>query len=87
MADLRKATEITRGLTDAIKSALGKEDESGSEQQIVWTYEIGDEVTTTQHGEGVRFKIIAYTESYGIPGYQLEQINNPTFKPTYQKLV
>lgn len=82
MADLGKVVEVTRGLTTAIKNALNEEDESGSEQ-VVWTYKMGEIVTTTQHGEGVKFKIIAYTELYGIPGYQLEQIRNASFKPVY----
>lgn len=85
MADLRKAIEVTKRLTSEIQSTLDKNEGVGSEQ-VVWTHEIGDIVTTMQYGEGVKFKIIGYVNLFDWPGYQLEQVGNPTFKPTYPEI-
>jgi hypothetical protein len=85
MADFRKAIEITRGLTDAIKGSLSEEDEFGSEQ-VVWTYELGNIVTTKRFGENVRFKIIGFVNVNKLAGYKLRREDASNYECIYPEI-
>ncbi len=79
MADLSSgAAQEVRNLTERIDAALGRDEES---EQTVWTFKVGDIVTTTEFCNQIKFRVAAYTEVVGIPGYSLEPVDSNQKNP------